>query len=247
MNPAAYLEMAETESKHWWFSGRRFILSIMINGLNLPRNPKILEVGCGTGGNLQMLARFGDVSAFEMDTNAREIALKKTNNLYEIRGGYCPDKIPFHGQKFDLICMFDVLEHVEQDTESLMAIKNLLKENGRILITVPAYQWLYGTHDLFLCHKRRYSAVLLHQKIIAAGYRSVRISYFNTILFPLAVMVRIKDKLLGNTSATGTRIPPRIINNVFQKMFEAEGFLLEHFNLPFGVSLLCVLEAVDAC
>ncbi|HEY5140824.1 MAG TPA: methyltransferase domain-containing protein, partial [Methylococcales bacterium] len=198
-----------------------------------------------TGGNLQMLAKFGEVSALEMDANAREIASNKTDNLYDIRAGYCPDEIPFHGQRFDLICMFDVLEHIEHDIETLMAIKQLLMKNGRILITVPAYQWLYGAHDEFLHHKRRYSANQLRKKIAVAELRPVKISYFNTILFPLAAIARLKDKLSGNTSATGTSVPPIPINNFFRTLFSAERFLLERFNLPYGVSLLCVLEGAD--
>lgn len=247
MNPAAYLEMAETESRHWWFSGRRAILSKIIERMDLPQNSRLLEVGCGTGGNLQMLARFGEVSALEMDANARAIASKKTNNLYDIRAGCCPNEIPFHDQHFDLICMFDVLEHIDQDTETLIAIKQLLKKNGRILVTVPAYQWLWGGHDEFLYHKRRYSATQLRKKIVAAGLRPVKISYFNTILFPLAAIVRLKDKLLGNLSATGTSVPPTFINKFFRALFGTERFLLERFNLPFGVSLLCVIKAADEC
>jgi len=245
MNPAAYLEMAETESRHWWFLGRRAILTSIIESLNLPQNPKILEVGCGTGGNLHMLAKFGDVSAIEMDANARTIASKKTEDRYDIRGGCCPDDIPFHDQQFDLICMFDVLEHIEQDTETLIALKQYLTKNGRIIMSVPVYQWLYGVHDEFLYHKRRYTATQMRQKIKEAGLFSTKISYFNTILFPLVAILRIKDKLLGNSSAAGTGVPPAIVNIIFQKLFSSERFLLERCNLPFGVSLLCVLKAND--
>ena len=175
MNPAAYIEMAETESRHWWFLGRRAILSRVIANLALPQNSKILEVGCGTGGNLKMLAKFGEVSALEMDATAREIAAKKTNNLYDIRAGFCPDDIPFNDQQFDLICMFDVLEHIEKDDETLTSLKKLLNKNGRILITVPAYQWLYGPHDEFLHHKRRYSAGELREKFSIAGLHPIKL------------------------------------------------------------------------
>lgn len=245
MNTAAYLEMSETESKHWWFSGRRAIISKMIRSLDLPLNSKILEVGCGTGGNLQMLAEFGEISALEMDLTALEIAAKKTNNLYDIRVGICPNKIPFNDQHFDLICMFDVLEHVEQDTETLIKLKKMLKKNGRLVITVPAYQWLYGAHDEYLHHKRRYSENQLRKKIISAGYKPIKISYFNTILFPLAVIVRLKDKLLGSNSGTGASIPISPINNLFRILFGSERFLLERIDLPFGVSLLCILKNND--
>lgn len=247
MNPAAYLEMADTEAKHWWFIGRRAILSSLIKKLDLPQNSKILEVGCGTGGNLRMLATFGEVSALEMDATAREIASNKTNNLFDIRNGYCPGQIPFHDQRFDLICIFDVLEHIEQDTETLISLKQLLKKNGRILLTVPAYQWLYGPHDEFLHHKRRYTAKQLREKIASTDLQNLKISYFNTILFPLAAVVRLKDKLIGNHSTTGSSIPTSLINKFFTTVFSAERFLLDRFNLPFGVSLLCVLKATDEC
>ena len=243
MNPDAYLEMAETEAKHWWFSGRRSILYKTLESMNLPPDSKILEVGCGTGGNLQMLAKFGDVSAFEMDATAREIAVEKTNNSYAIQAGYCPDNIPFKDQQFDLICMFDVLEHIERDTETLTSLMCKLKKNGRILITVPAYQWLFGPHDEFLHHKRRYYEKDLREKCTSAELKALRVSYFNTILFPLACAARVKDKLFGNKAATGTSIPPMLINKLFTVIFSAERFLLKYINLPFGVSLLCILTA----
>lgn len=245
MNPAAYLEMAETESIHWWYAGRRAILSSIIKTLNLPAGSEILEIGCGTGGNLQMLANFGTVSAVEMDETALEIASKKTNNRYDIRAGYCPDKIPFKDRSFDLIFMSDVLEHIEHDTEAMVAVRQLLKKNGTVILTVPAYQWLYGTHDIFLHHKRRYTASHLRTVISSAGFRSARISYMNTLLFPIAVMVRIKDRLFKSASASGTQVPQALINRIFSFLFSAERFFLKQFNFPFGVSLLCILSRSD--
>lgn len=243
MNPDAYLEMAETESRHWWFAGRRAILARLIGDFELPADARILEIGAGTGGNLQMLSSFGQVSAFEMDATARSIALEKTGGRFDIRAGRCPADIPFPGEKFDLVCLFDVLEHIEQDVETLMAIQKLLAAGGRILITVPAYRWLWSAHDTFLHHKRRYSAGELRTKAVAAGLQPVRISYFNTILFPLAALVRLKDRLLGGSSDSGTAIPPTPLNRLFSMLFSSERFILGRFDLPFGVSLLGVLQA----
>ena len=247
MNPAAYLQMAETEARHWWSMGRRAILSKMLESLALPQNTKILEVGCGTGGNLKMLAKFGEVSALEKDGTAREIVDKKTNNLFDINAVSCPDEIPFYEQQFDLICLFDILEHIKKDVEALISLKKLLKKNGRILITVPSYQWMYGSDDEFIHHKRRYSAKELREKFVTSGLQPFKITYFNTILFPLAAVVRFKDKLLGSKSATGTSVPPALINKFLTSIFGAERFLVNHFNLPFGVSLLCVLEVSNEC
>ncbi|MBV5328697.1 MAG: class I SAM-dependent methyltransferase [Chlorobium sp.] len=242
MNPEAYLEMADTESRHWWFSGRRAILSHLIGTLNLPINSKILEIGSGTGGNLQMLSSFGQVSALEMDATARAIAIKKTGDRFDIRLGFCPTDIPFTGEKFDLICLLDVLEHIDGDIETLIATKMLLAEGGRVLVTVPAYSWLWSTHDVFLHHKRRYSAVEFRNKISASGFEPEKISFFNTILFPLAAIVRLKDKLLRNSSASGNSMPPALINRFFATLYGEERYLLAKMNLPFGVSLLGVLS-----
>ncbi len=243
MNPNAYLEMADTETRHWWFAGRRSVAASLILKLDLPADAKILEIGSGTGGNLQMLAAFGKVSALEMDVTARSIAAEKTGGHFDIRAGFCPTDIPFSGEKFDLICFFDVLEHIEEDVETLVAVKRLLAEDGRVLVTVPAYRWLWTTCDEFLHHKRRYSASELRGKVSAAGLRLEKISYFNTLLFPLAVAVRFTDRLLGSSFASGTGMPPFPLNALFRQILGAERFLLGNLNLPFGVSLLAILRA----
>ncbi len=243
MHPDAYVEMADTESRHWWFTGRRAVLRSLISSLNLPRDASILEVGCGTGGNLAMLAGFGNVSALEMDDMARSIAMRKTAGRFDIRAGSCPADIPYSGERFDLICLFDVLEHIEEDVATLAALKKLLTERGRILLTVPAYAWLWSRYDEFLYHKRRYSAAGLRATVSAAGLHWDRMSYFNTLLFPLIALVRLKERLLGAPSTSGRDVPAPAVNWLLRQTFSAERFLLPVVRLPFGVSLFALLRA----
>lgn len=235
MEPDAYREMAATEGRHWWFTGRRAILSSLIARLGLHEKSRILELGCGTGGNLDMLARFGEVAAMETDDTARAIALEKTGARFEIRPGRCPDRIPFAGQRFDLVCMFDVLEHIEEDVATLAALRELLAPGGRALITVPAYRWMWSKHDEFLHHKRRYTAAELEKKARAAGLAVATLSYFNTLLFPLAAAARLLN-------VEGSDLPPQPVNRLFHTLFSAERWVAGRVPLPFGVSLLAVLS-----
>lgn len=243
VNPEAYVEMATTESRHWWFCARRKILEHIIETLGLPRPARILEVGSGTGGNLAMLSQHGSVSALEMDENARKLSSEKTHDRFTIRAGNCPDDIPFQGEQFDLICMFDVLEHIDEDVETLATLRKHLAPGGRMLITVPAYPWLWSAHDVFLHHKRRYTARALRQVFNESGLHIDRITYFNTLLLPLAALARLKDRIVSRKRSSGTGIPLPFINSIFYAIFSSERHMLTSFNLPAGVSLMGIARA----
>jgi SAM-dependent methyltransferase len=243
MSPEAYLEMAETEAEHWWFKGRRDVLLAVLQQLALPAGARVLEVGSGTGGNLSMLEQFGAVHGLEMDATARMLTDRKTGGRFDIRAGRCPDEIPFQNQRFDLICFFDCLEHIADDAGSLQQMRRLLAPGGAIIITVPAYQWLWSSHDVFLHHYRRYSRASLEQCARAAGYTVARSTYFNTLLFPVAVAARWLDRLMQRARSTGDAIPPRAVNSLLYQILSSESHWLSGRSLPFGMSLLAVLNA----
>jgi SAM-dependent methyltransferase len=245
MTPAAYIEMAQTEDQHWWYVARRKIICSVLESLELPSSARILEVGSGTSGNLDMLARFGRVSAVEMDDTARQISAEKTGGRFDIRAGVCPLDIPFSTEKFDLICMFDVLEHIDEASETLAALRERLAPGGRILVTVPAYQWMWSVHDEFVHHKRRYTSGVLREQARCGGLIAERISHFNMFLFPLAASMRFIDTMLGRKSASGVGTPAPFVNSLFRAIFGSERHVMKVLNLPFGLSLMGILRSKD--
>ncbi len=246
MEHEAYLDMAATEDRHWWFRGRRQILEAVIAGLGLPKEAKILELGSGTGGNFIMLSRFGAVTAVELNEVARTISLGKTAAVRDVRAGSLPGDLPLADQKFDLICLFDVLEHVEDDAATLAAMRAHLAPGGRAVITVPAFAKLWGPHDVALHHKRRYEKVELRSKLTAAGLVIRKMTYANMGLFPAAVLMRLTDRLLGRRKAGGDGVPPAFFNEIFAAIFGAERHLIGRVNLPIGLSLLAVVEILPS-
>lgn len=234
--------MAETTDTHWWYVARRRILDGVVASLKLPRPARILEAGCGDGQNLPWLAKHGDVSAIEIADDLREIARQRS--VAKVYAGHLPDGVPAEllGNPFDAIVMFDVLEHIEADLQALKTLKTLLNKNGRIVIAVPAYQWLFGAHDVANHHFRRYSKATLTRVLQSAGFTIEYISYYNFFLFPLAAAARLVERLLGANEAAGMEMPPAPVNALFREIFALERLLVPRLKLPFGVSLIAVAK-----
>lgn len=246
VSPEAYEDMARVQDRHWWFAARRDILRAQLAGLRLPADPEILEVGSGTGANLALLAEFGRVTGLEMSADA--IASARARGLEQpgrvtLRHGRCPEDLSALQQRFDLVCLFDVLEHIENDRAALAALHACLKPGGRVLISVPAYRWLWSAHDESLHHQRRYRLREVATLCEDSGLAVTRSSYFNTLLFPMAAAGRLLDRVLGRRQSSGSGVPPAPVNAGLRAVFAFEQHLLGRVPLPFGLSILVVAHA----
>ncbi|MBL0938218.1 MAG: class I SAM-dependent methyltransferase [Gemmatimonadaceae bacterium] len=238
MDRDAFALMAQSERDHWWFRGRRFFIERAIRTLALPANARVLDAGCGSGGNLPLLAQFGSVWGFEYDADARAVAA--TLPGVTIDGGALPSPIPFEGVAFDLIGLFDVLEHLEEPVPSLSALGKRLSPNGALVITVPALPALWGPHDETHHHYRRYTAATLRAHVLEAGLQVEYLTYMNTVLLPIAVLQRLKERLFGYH--VDALMPSPFVNQLLFRLWRLERFFIPSGRLPIGLSLLAVVR-----
>ncbi|MEO7826783.1 MAG: class I SAM-dependent methyltransferase [Allosphingosinicella sp.] len=240
MERIVYDRMAELDSRHWWYRARREILADLIERrIALPQNPRILEIGCGTGHNIVMLKRFGRVDAIEIDAAARAIASQRLG--HPVMDAPLPALTGVEDRAYDLVAILDVLEHVEADREALESIARKLKPGGRILIAVPAHPWMWSAHDVVNHHKRRYTRKTLSAVVASAGLKLEMMSWFNSLLFPLAAAARFAGKVRGKEDSDDA-LPAAPLNALFQAIFALERYAIGRVPFPPGVSLVAIVS-----
>ncbi len=238
MDVEFYRAMRDIQADHWWYRARRRIVADRIRALPRPARPlEILEAGCGTGGNLPMLAEFGHVRAFEVDAFALDVA--RGFGVGEVARGALPDAVPFGGP-FDLIVALDVIEHLDDDAAGVGALARLLAPGGWMILTVPAFAFLWSELDDHAHHRRRYERSQLRAVLTGAGLAVERETFINAHLFPAIVGVRAVRRLLGLVDFRDEAMPGALVNRLCFWAFDAERLALRWIDYPFGVSLLAV-------
>ena len=241
MDPAYAAVHAEEDRAHWWFQGRRAILLAELARLLPGGGRRVAEIGCGSGGLLEALKGLGTAVGVEMDPALRGIA--RARGL-DVRAGSLPDDIPLEAGRWDAACLFDVLEHVTDEAGALRACRRLLAPGGRLVVTVPAYAWLWSRHDELLGHRRRYTAGSLRAVVEAAGFAVDRVTYFNTLLAPPIMAMRIVRAALRRSTHDLER-PAPLVNRLLARAFGAEATLLRFVSLPFGISIFLVAHVAE--
>lgn len=208
------------------------------------RTSDILEIGCGNGGNLKLLSSYGRLCAVELDDTSRQRASNR--GLARVEEGWLPDHLPFDRLRFDLIAALDILEHIEDESGALLALRNRLKPDGLILITVPAYQGLWTRHDELSHHRRRYDLRRLSSMLKECGFDPFYATYFNTLLFPLEALYLKFAASSEKDPYRGLRMPAAPLNALLTGIFFMESLLLPRIRLPFGLSVLALARTRDS-
>ncbi|PYM93698.1 MAG: SAM-dependent methyltransferase [Candidatus Rokuibacteriota bacterium] len=236
MDPAYVGVHLEEDRSHWWFRGRLAVITATLRRVLPPRPVRLLELGCGSGNVLAALAEFGE--AVGLEAHPELIAAARAAGL-DVRAGRLPDDLGVVPGWADVALLLDVIEHLDDDVAALAAARRAVCEGGLLVVTVPAYRWLWSGHDEVLGHRRRYTAAGLRTAAERAGFRVLRISYFNTVLFPMVALVRAWKTLRGDRGHD-LRRPAAPVNRLLEGLFAFERHLVPRVALPFGASLILI-------
>jgi SAM-dependent methyltransferase len=242
MRPREYRVMYEIEEGYWWYRGLRALLLELI-ARYVPRDsgPRILDAGCGTGANLQILLKYGD--AIGVDIAEEAIGFCRERGIPANRALVASLlELPFPDNFFELTFSFDVICNIADDVSAFAEIKRVVKPGGRVIAQLPAYRFLWSAHDVAVGHKHRYTARDLARKMKGAGLAVERVTYLNAILFPLEVLSRLsrRGESVNGDAHSDLSPLPRALNSALARLFEAEMRVAPHVRSPYGLSLLVV-------
>jgi SAM-dependent methyltransferase len=245
MDPRIYSQLRQIEGTHWWFTGRRRIIAAALGRLGT-RPRSVLDVGCGAGTNLELLATLYPASAFVgIDIEREPLTYCRSDRAAPVLQADVRH-LPFAAAAFDLITALDTLEHVEDDVAVLEELFRACRPGGTLLLTVPAFPFLWGNVDDLGHHYRRYRRPDLVERVTRAGFSVRLLRFMNYLLFPPIAAVRVASRIGASRRAPGTDdvrsdfdvVKSGPLNTFLARLFSLEAHLL-NLAPPFGVSLLC--------
>ena len=239
-NPTPYDVEYRVESFHWWFVVRRKLLKSILSSIKVPVNPLTLDIGCGTGSNLKVLSSVG-LNTIGFDQSIYALNLVKTKGKFPLLAGDL-SKLPIKTNSIGLIIAADILEHLEDDENGIREFYRALNKGGILVLTVPAFQFLWGIQDAVTGHKRRYSGKEIANKLRREGFDILKSSYFNFLLFFPILISRRLIRLFGLKIESENEVNSPLINFFLTSIFSLEVYALKYFSFPFGVSVFCIAK-----
>lgn len=247
MRDTEYATMHDQEMVHWWFRGRRVLLRELIARHlrfpdGLPR--RLLDLGCGTGGNSSAYTEFGSIVGVEPDSSALRFAQARLDGRSGVNPVYCRavgTSLPLASGSFDAVIASDVLEHIADDRTAVAEVARVLRPGGVFIFSVPARPWLWSAHDEALWHKRRYRRAELLSLIGGGGLEMRWLTYWNAALFPVVAMYRTLRRWMHTGDPTSdVTLPGPTLNRILFGILAAEAAALRYVRFPVGVSLVGV-------
>ena len=245
MERATQAVEAHIERDHWWFRGRRRLVAATIRAFGIPPSAQVLDVGCGTGSNLRLLVElgFGDVTGLDRSEEAIRWCREKQLPPVE-RGDLCA--LPFPEDHFDLVLATDVLEHIDEPGVGVAELRRVLRPGGTLIVTVPAFESLWGLQDDVAHHKRRYHRDELVVQLRDSGFTVARSFHFNFLLFVPIWLARRLMRWLGVEVASENEINTPWLNALLARIFAFDVWAAPRLRPRFGVSILAVARCPDA-
>jgi SAM-dependent methyltransferase len=239
------------EDKHWWFAGRTWSLLNMLDRVVQPDGTRrVLDIGCGAGNMFHHLGRYGHVTG--VDNNPKPLVVARQRG-YDVHDGRAED-LPFDDGSFDLVALLDTVEHCDDDMAVLRECYRVCSEGGTLVVTVPAFMWLWSNNDVLNDHKRRYTTAELREMLGEVGFSSRRASYNNFLVFPMAALLILMRRGAGQEPELASphfddesyqvemEPAPPLLNTILSGVTWTEAQVLRWLNLPVGTSIICIAQ-----
>ena len=240
MDAVLYRQFQELEREHWWFVARREILLAVLRQ-HARVGGRFLDVGCGTGYRLERARESFD--AWGIDASPIALEMCRERGLERVALGSAEDLTGVGGERFDVAGLFDVIEHLDDDAAALRNVHDVLVPGGVVVVTVPAYMFMWSAHDVVNQHRRRYVRGQLGRVLAGAGFRVEKLTYFNARLFPAALVTRAAKRIVGGSGSDFALPSPRV-NRMLTRAFAGEAPRVlaagTAGGFPFGLSILAV-------